>query len=395
MPLPLIALFIAAFAFGTTEFVVAGVLPQVAEGLGVTIPQAGYLVTGYAVGIAVGGPLMTVATARVSRRSLLIALAIVFTAGQVACALAPGFASMLALRVAVAVAHGVFFGVAMVVAVGLVPPQKRGMAVAFVLAGLTVSNIVGVPAGTAIGALFGWRMTFWAMFALGVLATIAMIALLPRVGGPAARPSGLGREIGVLARQQVWTSLIMMLMLMMAQFIPFTYIAPMLSEVTGIAPDRIPLVLLLNGIGATVGVFLGGRLAGGRLMQGLIGLFLLQSLVMAAMWVLSPLPLPMVAVVTVWGLVSFAIGTPIQARILAWTADAPNLAASLIPSGFNIGIAIAASIGAMLLEGGFGYRSLPLIGVVSMALAAAVALGSLAAERRSGARPPVGAVSGG
>ena len=390
MPLPLIALFVAAFAFGTTEFVIAGILPQVAAGLGVSIPSAGYLVTGYALGIAIGGPLATIATTRVPRRTLLIWLALLFTAGQVACALAPDFASMLLVRVAVAVAHGVFFGVAMVVAVGLVSEEKRGMAVAFVLAGLTVSNIVGVPAGAAIGNLFGWRVTFWAMFALGIVATAAMIALLPRGRDKAAAaPGGLAGEVRVLGRQQVWTSLMLMLLLMIGQFVPYTYIAPLLQEVTGLSAATVPWVLLLNGIGATLGVFVGGRLAGWKLMPSLIALLVVQSTVLLAMYLLAASPLPMVAVIVVWGTVNFAIGTPIQTRILTWTADAPNLASSLIPSGFNLGIALASSIGATLLGAGFGYRSLPVLGIFAMLVAAGIAAASHAAERRSGARPPL------
>jgi DHA1 family inner membrane transport protein len=389
MPLPLIALFIAAFAFGTTEFVIAGVLPNVAEGLGVSIPTAGYLVTGYAIGIAVGGPLATIATSRIPRKTLLIALAIVFTAGQAACALAPGFGSMLFLRVAVAVAHGVYFGVAMVVAVRLVTEKQRGMAVAVVLAGLTVSNILGVPAGAAVGNLFGWRATFWAMFALGILATAAMLALLPRTGAPATQPAGLGREVRVLGRQQVWTTLIVMLMLMIGQFVPYTYIAPLLREVTGLSAGMVPWVLLLNGVGATIGVFVGGRLAGWKLMPSMITLLAAQGFVMAGMYLASPYPLPMIAIVTLWGGINFAIGTPIQTRILGWTADAPNLASSLIPSGFNFGIALAATIGALLLNADFGYRSLPVLGIFAMAVATAVALGSYIWERRSGVRPPI------
>jgi DHA1 family inner membrane transport protein len=388
MPLPLVALFIAAFAFGTTEFVIAGLLPQVAEGLSVTIPQAGYLVTGYALGIAIGGPLMTIVTGAVPRRTLLISLALVFCAGQVACALAPGFASMLAVRVAIAVAHGVFFGVAMVVAVSLVGPDKRGMAVAFVLAGLTVSNVVGVPVGAAIGAMFGWRATFWAMFGLGVVATLAMIALLPQARGAAPAPAGLAREVRVLGRQQVWTSLIMMQMLMIAQFVPFTYIAPLLTDVTGLSPSTVPLVLLANGVGATLGVFAGGRIVGARLMPALVCLFAAQSLVLAAMVLAAPHAAPMVAVVTVWGCICFVIGTPIQTRILGWTADAPNLASSLIPAGFNVGIALAATIGSLLLDAGYGYRSLPVLGVGSMLVAALVAALSWRAERRSSRLPP-------
>jgi len=389
MPLPIIALFIAAFAFGTTEFVIAGVLPQVADGLAVSIPTAGYLVTGYALGIAIGGPLMTILTARVPRRTLLVALAVVFTVGQVACALAPGFASMLLVRVAVAVAHGVFFGVAMVVAVGLVREEKRGMAVAFVLAGLTVSNIIGVPAGAAIGNALGWRATFWAMFGLGVAATLAMIALLPPAAGPAPAPAGLRREVRVLGRQQVWTSLILMLMLMIGQFVPYTYITPFLQEVTGLPSSAIPWVLLLNGVGCTLGVFIGGRLAGWKLMPSLIGLLAVQSVVLASMYVASPYPLPMILIVFLWGTVNFSIGTPIQTRILGWTADAPNLASSLIPAGFNVGIAAAASIGALLLSSGFSYRSLPVLGIVAMLVAVVVASASYARERRSGERPPL------
>lgn len=391
MPLPLIALFIAAFAFGTTEFVIAGILPQVARGLDVSIPTAGYLVTAYALGIALGGPLLTIATARVSRRTLLIVLTVAFTAGQLACALAPDFTSMLLVRVATAVAHGVYFGVAMVVAVRLVREDKRGMAVAFVLAGLTVSNILGVPLGAAIGNMFGWRSTFWAMFALGIVAAAAVIVLLPRSTGTAVPAAGLRREVGVLGRQQVWTSLILMLMLMIGQFVPYTYIAPLLQEVTGLSSGMIPLVLLLNGVGCTLGVFVGGRLAGWKLMPSLITLLLVQSLVLVAMYAASPYPIPMIAIVFIWGMVNFAIGTPVQTRILTWTADAPNLASSLIPAGFNIGIALAATIGAVLLNAGFGYRSLPALGIFAMIVGTAVAIASYARERRHGERPPLAA----
>jgi DHA1 family inner membrane transport protein len=395
MPLPLIALFIAAFAFGTTEFVIAGVLPQVAEGLGVTIPTAGYLVSGYAIGIAVGGPLLTLATARLPRKTLLLGLAIAFTIGQVACALAPDFASMLLLRFAIAVAHGAYFGVAMVVAIGLVREEQRGMAVAVVLAGLTVSNILGVPAGTAIGTIWGWRSTFWAMFALGLAATAAILALLPRSAAVSVAPGGFMHEVRVLGRQQVWTSLILMLMLMIGQFVPFTYIAPLLQEVTGLDASLVPWVLLLNGVGSTLGVFIGGKLADWQLMPSLIAMLALQSVVLAVMYLVSPYPLPMIAVVTVWGALNFSIGTPIQARILGWTADAPSLASSLIPSGFNVGIALAAFVGAMLLNAGFGYRSLPVLGIASMMIAAAVALASHIAERRSGTMPPQAAPAAG
>ncbi|MGN6467644.1 MAG: MFS transporter [Rhizobiaceae bacterium] len=385
---PLIALFIAAFAFGTTEFVIAGVLPEVAQGLRVGVPTAGYLVSAYALGIAIGGPLLTIATARVSRRTLIIALTAAFTIGQAACALAPDFLSMLVLRFATAIAHGAFFGIAMVVAVGLVPQAQRGRAIAIVLAGLTVSNIVGVPVGTAIGAFWGWRATFWAMFALGLAATAAVFAMLPRTNAATANPASLATEIRVLGRQQVWTSLIVMLMLMMAQFVPFTYITPTLRIVTGLDEATVPWILLLIGLGSTLGVFAGGRLADGNIMRWLIATLLAQAAALVAVYLAGPYALPMAAALTVWGALNFAIGTVVQTRILAWTADAPNLASSLIPSGFNLGIALAAFIGAMLLDGGYGYRSLPLLGVASMIVGTGVALLSSAAERRSGQMPP-------
>lgn len=391
--LPLIALFIAAFAFGTTEFVIAGVLPQVADGLGVSIPTAGYLVSGYAGGIAIGGPLLTLATKTISRKALLLGLAAAFTIGQAACALAPDFASMLLLRIAVAVAHGAYFGVAMVVAVGLVRHDQRGMAVALILSGLTVSNVIGVPAGTAIGNIWGWRATFWVMCALGVVSTAAMAALLPRKTGSSRQSVSFGSEVRVLARQQVWTSLILMLMLMIGQFGLFTYITPTLLEITGLDEDLVPWVLLLNGVGATIGVFLGGRLADWKLMPSLITMLFMQAVTLAVIYAVSPYPVPMVVAITVWGGLSFAIGTPIQTRILTWTADASNLASSLIPAGFNVGIALAASLGAAMLNAGYGYRSLPVVGAMAMLVAVAVALASHLQEWRRNTTPPLPAAA--
>jgi DHA1 family inner membrane transport protein len=217
----------------------------------------------------------------------------------------------------------------------------------------------------------------------------AMFVLLPRTPVSSAPPASLASEVRVLGRQQVWTSLILMLLLMIAQFVPYTYIVPLLLNVTGLEPALIPWVLLLNGVGATAGVFIGGRLASWKLMPSIIALFALQAVVMTSMYLVSKDPLPMIAVVTIWGCANFAIGTPIQTRILSWTTDAPNLASSLIPSGFNFGIAIAATIGALLLSAGFGYANLPVLGIFAMMLGAVIALGSHLRERRSSATPPL------
>ena len=389
MSIPLFALFLAAFAFGTAEFVIAGVLPDVALGLGVSIPVAGYLVTGYAIGIAIGGPLLAVATKKLSRKTLILLLGTTFTLGQALCALAPSFELLMVARVLVAVVHGTYFGIAAIVAVNLVPVDKRGFAVALILSGLTVSNILGVPGGTAIGTAFGWRATFWAVGLLGLLATLAIATFLPARTGETTTSGSFLREFKALGRQQIVTSLMIVILVMIGQYSLFTYIAPLLLEVTRLDPGTLPWVLLVYGVGSTIGVFIGGRLADWNLMPSLIGILTLQALAFTLVYLVSPYPVIMGGAVLFWGGVNFAFGSPVQSRVLAWSADAPNLASALIPSGFNVGIAIGAVLGASLLEAGFGYRSLPLIGTAALLIALVIAIASYVLERRSDAVPPL------
>jgi len=383
MSLPLIALFLAAFAFGTAEFVIAGVLPDVARGLGVSIPIAGYLVSGYAIGIAIGGPLLAVATKKLSRKTLILLLGGAFTFGQALCAIAPTFELLMAARVLVSVVHGTYFGIAAIVAVNLVPADKRGFAVALILSGLTVSNILGVPGGTAIGTALGWRATFWAVGVLGLLATLAIALFLPAATAQSSTTGSFLREFKALARQQIVTSLAIAILVMIGQYSLFTYIAPLLLEVSGLDVNVVPLVLLLYGVGATIGVFVGGRLADWKLMPSLIGILTCQALAFAAIYLAAPYPVVMAVVVVIWGGVNFAFGSPLQSRILAWAGDAPNLASALIPSGFNVGIAIGAVFGASLLDSGFGYRNLPLIGTAALVIAVLIAIFSYWLEQRS------------
>jgi DHA1 family inner membrane transport protein len=389
MSLPLLTLFLAAFALGTAEFVIAGVLPEVALGLDVSIPVAGMLVTGYAVGIAAGGPLLALATNRMSRKTLIVWLCGVFTAGQVLCAIAPSFELLLAARVLVSIVHGTYFGIAAVVAVNLVPPEKRGFAVTLLLAGLTVSNILGVPAGTAIGNAFGWRATFWAIAGLGLIATLATAFVLPRTNGQGSSVGSFLTEFKALGRQQVLLSLLIAFLVMIGQYSLFTYIAPLLREVTGLSQDMVPWVLLLFGLGATIGVMIGGRLADWRLLPSLLIILGIQALMYVAVFFAAPYPLLMAAVALAWGGANFAFGAPLQSRILQWAADAPNLASTLIPSAFNVGIAIGAALGGGLIEAGIGYRNLPWIGFVSMLLAIGVAVTSVIWEKRARQMPPL------
>ena len=388
MSLPLVALFLAAFAFGTAEFVIAGILPDVASGLGVTIPIAGYLISGYAIGIAVGGPLLAVATKKLQRKNLILILGGTFIFGQLLCALAPNFAFLMAARVLVSVVHGTYFGIAAIVAVSIVPPEKRGFAVALILSGLTVSNILGVPAGTAIGNALGWRATFWAVGAVGLIATLAVAVFLPSRAGATATTGSFLREFKSLGRQQIVTSLFIVILVMIGQYSLFTYIAPLLIEVTRIDPSVVPWVLLLYGVGSTIGVFIGGRLADWNLMPSLIAILSAQVVAFTLLYLISPYPVVMAVTVFFWGGVNFAFGSPVQSRVLAWAGDAPNLASTLIPTGFNIGIAIGALLGSSLLDQGFGYRNLPLIGTVVLIMAVLVAILSHWLERRSGIALP-------
>jgi DHA1 family inner membrane transport protein len=384
MSLPLFALFFAAFGIGTNEFVIAGLLPDVANDLGISIPDAGYLITLYALGIAIGGPLTAIALGRFERKRTLLALVAVFVIGQAACALAPNFAAIAVVRVILAFAHGAFFGVAAIVATSLVAPERRGSAVALLLAGITVANILGVPAGTAIGNAFGWRTTFWVVGLLVLLGWLGIASAVPTMkqASTAARPR-LAQEIGVLGRQAVFMSFGVIVVAMIGQFSLFTYIAPLLTEVTGVTEGTVPWLLLLFGLGSTVGVLLGGRLADWKLMPTLLAMLLLNALAYAAIGLVIHAPVPMGIAIFVWGGLAFGFGAPAQARILRATTDAPNLASPLIPSAFNVGIALGATIGSLALEHGFGYASLPWVGVIVSVLALLIALASWSMERRA------------
>lgn len=388
MSLPLLALFLAAFAFGTAEFVIAGVLPDVALSLGVSIPVAGFLVSGYALGIAVGGPLLTLASKSMNRKSLVLLLGVGFTLGQALCAIAPTFELLMVARVFVSVLHGSYFGIAFILATSIVPPERRGFAMALILAGLTVSNILGVPGGTAIGNAFGWRATFWAVGALGFAATLIIAAVLPANAGSATGKGNFRREFAVLFRQQVATSLAISILVMIGQYSMFTYITPLLLNVTGLEQELIPLILLLYGVGSTIGVFIGGRLADWRLVPSLIAILSLQVFLFLALYFVSPNPWLMPVVVVLWGGANFAFGSPLQSRMLMWAADAPNLTSALIPTGFNIGIAIGAVLGASVIDAGLGYRALPFIGAIALATSVMIAVISAVLERQSGAVAP-------
>ena len=370
----LLALFAAAFAIGTSEFVIAGILPAVSGDLGISIPTAGLLVSLYALGVALGGPVLAAFVGRYPRKLLLLIYVGIFSVGYVVCAIAPNYASLLVARVVIALIHGAYFGTAMVVSTTVVQPQRRGFAIALILSGLTVANIVGVPLGTAIGTAYGWRMTFWAVAAVGVVSFALISLLVPRDNAHEGRSGSLLAEIKVLGREPVYTSLAVIVLQTIGQFALFTYISPLLTDVSGIPLDVVPWLLLIFGVGSTIGVLVGGRLADWKLMASLTGILAAQVVIYALMGAFVAAPWTMAVLVLIWGSTVFAFGSPVQTRILSNTQDAPLLAASLIPSAFNISIAAGAWIGGLLIDRGYNYDILPWLGVAGASVSVAIAL---------------------
>jgi DHA1 family inner membrane transport protein len=270
----------ASFGIGTTEFVIMGLLPDVARSLSVTIPQAGYLVSGYALGVVIGAPIVAMATAGIPRKTALLALMALFTIGNLGCALAPDYWLLMTARVVTAFAHGAFFGIGAVVASNLVPREQRTQAVSLMFAGLTLANVLGVPFGTALGQAAGWRAAFWAVVAIGIIAFLAITRFVPS-GMPGTR-GGLAKEFRALGRWPVLLPMLISTMASVSMFSLFTYITPLLEEVTGLTPHGVTGALLAIGVGLTIGNLIGGRLADRNLLSTIIGAFICLVIVLGS-----------------------------------------------------------------------------------------------------------------
>ncbi|MFL5194549.1 MAG: MFS transporter, partial [Microvirga sp.] len=281
MPLALYALTAGAFGIGVTEFVIMGLLLQVSADLGVSISAAGLLISGYALGVVVGAPLLTTLTGRWSRKTVLLALMVVFTLGNLACAVAPDYATLMAARVLTAFAHGTFFGVGSVVATSLVPADKKASAIAIMFTGLTVANILGVPFGTWLGQAYGWRATFWAVTFIGIAALAVIALFVPKDRQETAEGGSLSDELKVLSRRPVLLGLLTTVLGYAGVFAVFTYIAPILTQITGFSEDAVSPILLVFGGGLVLGNLLGGKLADRRLMATLLGSLGLLAVVLA------------------------------------------------------------------------------------------------------------------
>jgi DHA1 family inner membrane transport protein len=382
MPIAVYALALAAFAVGTAEFVISGILPALAGDLGVTIPTAGLLVSAYAVGVAVGGPVLTLLAARIPPKPQIVGLMLIFAFAQVLCALAPNYELLLLARLLSSVVHGVFFGVGNVLVSGQVPKERRGGAFALFIGGITVANLLGVPGGTAIGVAFGWRATFLLVAVFGLIASAVLAWRLPPTPADAQRGPSLAEQVRALNHQQVWLSYLTIALVMVGLICFSTYQVPILLNVTRLTPEVVPFYLLAGGLGSVLGIYAGGRATDWRPMPSLIAVLVVQALVFILVAVFADDRVYMAMLMLAMGVAGFAFSTPLQARIIHAAGAAPNLASALISTAFNTGIAIGAFLGAVLLNAGVHYADLPAVGTVTALLAAATAALSWWLERR-------------
>jgi len=370
---PLVALAIGAFGIGVTEFAPMGMLPGIASDLGVSIPAAGLLVSAYAIGVLIGAPLMTLTTGKIPRRYLLIGLMAIFTLGNLMSALATDYTSLLIARVVTSLNHGAFFGVGSVVAASLVAPDKRAGAVAAMFMGLTLATIGGVPLAAWFGELLGWRTAFWGIAGLGVLTMLALWFALPNVELP--KSDGVLAEIRVLGRGPVLAALALTVVGSSAMFTVFTYIAPILSTQTHASTGFITAMLVLYGVGLTLGNMWGGKAADRSIDRTLIASLGALILVLLAFTVLMRWPLPAAVAILIWGIASFAIVPPLQMRVMEAAKDAPNLASAVNIGAFNLGNAVGAALGGAVISAGLGYPAISLAGAAMAALGLLMVLG--------------------
>lgn len=399
MPIALIALALGGFGIGLTEFVIAGLLPEVSRDLGVTEAAAGMLISGYALSVAVGAIGLTAAVNRFDRKKVLVGLMVLFIVGNLVSALAPGYEVLMIGRILAALTHGAFFGIGSVVAASLVEKDKQAGAIALMFGGLTVANVLGVPFGTLLGQQLGWRATFWAITVIGLIALVGIAILLPARprtdrGRDAAR-AGLRGELRAFTRPQVWFSLVMTVLGFGGMFGAFTYMAFTLTGVSGFASGLVPWLLVLFGLGLFVGNWAGGRAADRHVARTLGIVFAVLTLVLAAFAMFAAQPVAAVILLVAMGGFGFATVPGLQLRIMGDAGDAPTLASGANIAAFNIGNALGAWLGGVAITAGGGYTSPLWVGAVLTAGAFVTLLVAEASRRRGSTRAQTADASAG
>jgi DHA1 family inner membrane transport protein len=381
VPLGLLALAIGAFGIGLTEFVIMGLLPDVAADFSVSEASAGWLISGYALAVVVGALGLTAAATRLPRKPVLLALMVLFIAGNLLTAVAQTYEVAMIGRIIAALCHGAFFGIGSVVAAGLLPPERKAAAIALMFTGLTAANVLGVPFGTFLGQQFGWRATFWAISGIGVVAFAGIATLVPKrpasAGAPDAaagpRPTRLRDELGAFRRVQVWFSLLVTVLSFGGMFGAFTYIAYTLTEVSGFDSAAVPWLLVVFGAGLVVGNIVGGRLADRSIDGTLIACIAALVVVLGAFALLAFSPTATVVLLFLMGAFTFAATPGLQSRVMLFAGTAPTLASGANIAAFNIGNALGAWLGGVTISAGWGYTS-PIWTGMAMATAALVVI---------------------
>jgi DHA1 family inner membrane transport protein len=391
VPIGLLALALGGFGIGLTEFVIAGLLPQVAADFQVDEAAAGWLISGYALSVAAGAILLTAAVTKLPRKQVLIGLMVLFIIGNLVSALAPTYSIMLLGRIVAALCHGAFFGIGSVVAADMVEPRKRSGAIAIMFTGLTLANVLGVPFGTFLGQAAGWRSTFWAITGIGVVALIGIITLVPAPRGVATAHTSLRTEFGAFRSRQVWLSLTVTVLGFGGMFGAFTYIAFTLTEVSGFASAAVPWLLILFGVGTFLGNIVGGK-AADRARDLTIAVFLAGlTVVLTAFALLASNPVATVILLALMGGFGFGTVPGLQTRIMHFADHAPTLASSSNIAAFNVGNALGAWLGGITITAGLGYTSPLWVGAALTLAALAVMLIALrlstATDRMSRATP--------
>ena len=358
--LPLLALAIGAFAIGTTEFSPMGLLPNIAHDLGVSIPSAGMLITGYALGVMLGAPIVTLWFGGFARRNALILLMAIFTIGNLIAAFAPNYMSLMGARLITSLNHGAFFGIGSVVAASVVPAHKQASAVATMFMGLTIANIGGVPLATWVGQTIGWRMSFLAIAVLGVVTMFSLWKALP-MGAVGQKPD-VKMELKVLTRLPVILALLTNVFGASAMFTLYTYIAPSLVAFNHASPMFITMMLVLIGVGFSIGNHLGGKLADRSIDKTLTGFFIALIVLMAVFPLLAQTQVGAAVGLVLWGAAAFAIVPSLQMRVMSVAHEASGLASSVNIGAFNLGNAVGAAAGGAVLSLGLSYASVSMIG---------------------------------
>lgn len=383
MPVAVLALTAGAFGIGTTEFIIMGLLLQVAADMHVSVSAAGLLISGYALGVFVGAPLLTLATRRLPRKAVLLGLMAVFTVGNAACALADSYYLLMGARILTALAHGTFFGVGSVVATALVEENRKASAIATMFVGLTIATLLGVPFGAWFGLILGWRAAFWAVAAIGVLAFAVLAVLIPSQIGRDEEMFGLREELAVLAQPQVLFGLAVTVLGFAGVFTVFTYIQPMLTTITGFSEAAVSPILLIFGAGLTIGNVAGGRFADQGLGRALVGTLAGLVIVLVVLALALRMKAPTVAVLGLFGIAAFATVAPLQLRVLEKAGAAGRtFASSLNIAAFNLGNALGAWAGGLAIDHGLGLTAVPLVASALTAGGLALALVSLRLDAR-------------